>query len=92
MDFFISFKHDSVCQLQEIVVRPDVQFVGVVHKACDIILHLFDIRCGQLIAKLTDKGFLVDFFTIKLTDALLEMGKVERDIPRFCAYAATIWS
>ena len=43
------FKHNSVCQLQKIVVRPNVQVVGIIHKTYDIILHLLDIRCYQLI-------------------------------------------
>ena len=40
---------NPVCQLQEIIIRPDVEFVRIVHKAYDVFLHPLDIRCCQLV-------------------------------------------
>ena len=44
------FKNDPIGQLQELVVCPDVEFVGVVNEADHILLYSFNICGCKLVA------------------------------------------
>lgn len=67
---------DEVGDLEEVIVGPDVKFLGVVDKRQYIVLDLMDVGNGKDFFESLQEIFLGDILSVELQDTLLEMREI----------------